>query len=937
MNYDSEQIDQIDEDADLAKERSTVVQKSRIQCYNCKEHGHVVRECQKPKRAKDAAYHREKMLLYAVDSGPIFDKEPDQKVQNDDYYDVFAIELDMNYDSEQTDQNDEDADLAKEHADLAKERELLASLIEILKCEINDTKNRNTLLERSNKVLVEKLKSKIEDFKNKNKSLTEANNKLSKENDLLYADFKKSKAELKRRDSIEYATEMELACAKVREMKNKLSTDQDTISILKQQKDAQIKLYKSREDKEIKKVIDLENKSRCLKEEMVADLRYFNSLEFEVDSLRSQLETQKTQFSNEIDRLSREYYYDDHINAILGVYTKLDKDLKAQLQDKGIVIRVIPTTSVSRPQPKSNPQGDRVLDNNSRGKKLEVEKRRRNIKLPKNKTSVTDSLNAKTLTVKFVSAIFWERSNFGNDQIAPILGYGDLVQGATMIKRVYYVEGLNHNLFFVGQFCDADLEVAFRKSTCFIYDLKGNDLLTASSSQAWLWHRRLSYLNFDTINLLSKNDIVVGLPKLKFIKDYLCSSLEDHRRSVKLSKNKTSVIACNDSLNAKTLNVKSVSAMCDKCMLINKHDMCVLKSVAKPVKETVDSESNKKPRNNVRKLYERLRKIYKWSYIKFTPSGYMWKPKSPTGNVNPNVSLPIDNVSQTANVLKTKTSREVSGNIKFGNDQIAPILGYGDLVQGAVTIKRVYYAEGLNHNLFSVSQFCDADLEVAFRKSTCFIRDLKGNDLLIASINGKRYVLVIVDDYSRYTWTHFLRSKDETPEVLIDFLRLVQRGLQAQVRIPIKIELTLEQSQQGVSYDVLMIEEKIKNTKGVRLRRLEERKERKKCLQEVRNTKANAGVEEEVCFLSLFEVNLRVEKRMWELGLIKWLDQGCGGYIVWNKWNKKYNKYKDNTLCKGMLVGILRMRFGDYLVKDYVSGGLKMKMKNMKIRMKSKD
>nr|GFA97200.1 hypothetical protein [Tanacetum cinerariifolium] len=68
--------------------------------------------------------------------------------------------------------------------------------------------------------------------------------------------------------------------------------------------------------------------------------------------------------------------------------------------------------------------------------------------------------------------------------------------------------------------------------------------------------------------------------------------------------------------------------------------------------------------------------------------------------------------------------------VKFGNDQIAPILGYGDLVQGAVTIKRVYYVEGLNHNLFSVGQFCDADLEVAFRKSTCYIRDLKGNDLL---------------------------------------------------------------------------------------------------------------------------------------------------------------------------------------------------------------
>ncbi|GKG30049.1 integrase, catalytic region, zinc finger, CCHC-type containing protein, partial [Tanacetum coccineum] len=86
----------------------------------------------------------------------------------------------------------------------------------------------------------------------------------------------------------------------------------------------------------------------------------------------------------------------------------------------------------------------------------------------------------------------------------------------------FYVKGLNHNLFCVGQFCDADLKVAFRKSICYIRDLKGNDLLSgsrgtylysitlqdtstpnpiflmakASSSQAWLWHRRLSHLNF---------------------------------------------------------------------------------------------------------------------------------------------------------------------------------------------------------------------------------------------------------------------------------------------------------------------------------------------------------------------------------------------------------------------------------------------------------
>nr|GEV98081.1 hypothetical protein [Tanacetum cinerariifolium] len=72
---------------------SSMVYKSGIQCYNCKEYRHVARECQKPKRVKDAAYHWEKMLLCKQEeAGPIFDTEPEQKVQNDDHYDVFAIE-----------------------------------------------------------------------------------------------------------------------------------------------------------------------------------------------------------------------------------------------------------------------------------------------------------------------------------------------------------------------------------------------------------------------------------------------------------------------------------------------------------------------------------------------------------------------------------------------------------------------------------------------------------------------------------------------------------------------------------------------------------------------------------------------------------------------------------------------------------------------------
>nr|GEX23321.1 integrase, catalytic region, zinc finger, CCHC-type, peptidase aspartic, catalytic [Tanacetum cinerariifolium] len=292
--------------------------------------------------------------------------------------------------------------------------------------------------------------------------------------------------------------------------------------------------------------------------------------------------------------------------------------------------------------------------------------------------------------------------------------------------------------------------------------------------------------------------------------------VEDHRRNVKFSKNKTSVTTCNESLNAKTMNVNFVCVICGKYVLNNKHDMCVLhyrngvssrtkmpmavpistrqpkrtvnQFVAKALRKTVASEStNQKPRHTTRKLNEHVSKTCSWWYPTFTPPGYKWKLKSQIGNVNPNVSMPLGNASRTANILEPMTPRhstvsnttlysnsfvarrdnpiivdsgcskhmtgnlklltnfveQFRGTVKFRNDQIEPILGYGDLVQGTVTIKRVYYVKRLNHNLFSVDQFCDAGLEVAFRKSTCYIRDLKGSDLLTGSHGTYLYSITL--------------------------------------------------------------------------------------------------------------------------------------------------------------------------------------------------
>nr|GEU43423.1 putative reverse transcriptase domain-containing protein [Tanacetum cinerariifolium] len=155
--------------------------------------------------------------------------------------------------------------------------------------------------------------------------------------------------------------------------------------------------------------------------------------------------------------------------------------------------------------------------------------------------------------------IFIGTVRFRNDYFGAIIGYRDYVLGNNVISRVYYVEGLGHNLFSVGQFCDSDLEVAFRKHTCFVRDLDGFNLIKgiygsnlytisvedmmrsspicllskASKNKSWLLHRYLNHLNFSNINNLAQKDLVRGLPRLKFEKDHLCSAcqLEKSRKA----------------------------------------------------------------------------------------------------------------------------------------------------------------------------------------------------------------------------------------------------------------------------------------------------------------------------------------------------------------------------------------------------------------------
>nr|GEW80777.1 retrovirus-related Pol polyprotein from transposon TNT 1-94 [Tanacetum cinerariifolium] len=161
-----------------------------------------------------------------------------------------------------------------------------------------------------------------------------------------------------------------------------------------------------------------------------------------------------------------------------------------------------------------------------------------------------------TRNLKLLINFIWKflgTVRFGNDHVAAILGFSDLQWGNILIIEVYFIERLGHNLFLVGQFCDSDLKVALRRNTCFVRNLKGVDLLKgnrtinlhtvnlhemasaspiclmarATSTKSWLWHQRLSHLNFDTIIDLAKNDLVTGLPKFKYHKEHLCPSREN--------------------------------------------------------------------------------------------------------------------------------------------------------------------------------------------------------------------------------------------------------------------------------------------------------------------------------------------------------------------------------------------------------------------------
>ncbi|GJX47123.1 integrase, catalytic region, zinc finger, CCHC-type containing protein [Tanacetum coccineum] len=337
------------------------------------------------------------------------------------------------------------------------------------------------------------------------------------------------------------------------------------------------------------------------------------------------------------------------------------------------------------------------------------------------------------------------------------------------------------------------------------------------------------------------------------------NKVEANSRTVKSSlKNKNYVVEPNGTANVQhsKLNANSelLCVKCNGCMLSDNHDLCVLNFI-NDVNARVKSKSVKK--SSKRKVWKPTGKV-------FTNIGYTWRPTGRSFTIVGN-ACPLTRITTTAEVsLRKPTALEIDtpkpvvtlvysrkprksktnvpvvqvvlwyldsgcfkhmtgdrsqltnfvnkflGTVKFGNDHMAKILGYGDYHIWNVTISKVYYMEGLGHNLFSVRHGLVRGLpKLKFEKDHLCLACAMGKSkkkphkpksedinqeklyllhmnlcglMHVASVNGKKYILITVDDYSRFTWVKCLRSKDEAPYFIIKFLKMIQVRLKALVR-----------------------------------------------------------------------------------------------------------------------------------------------------------
>ncbi|GJY25570.1 integrase, catalytic region, zinc finger, CCHC-type containing protein [Tanacetum coccineum] len=248
------------------------------------------------------------------------------------------------------------------------------------------------------------------------------------------------------------------------------------------------------------------------------------------------------------------------------------------------------------------------------------------------------------------------------------------------------------------------------------------------------------------------------------------NKVEAYTRKVKSSlKNKDHVVAPKGTAHVQRSKLNANSELkyvkCNGCMLSDNHDLCVLDYINNVNAHAKSKSAKKQKREKITTTTEvPLRKPVVLDNETSNPAVtlvYSRKPRKSKTNVPVSKSKVVQIVLW---YLDSGCSKHMTGDryqltnyinkflgtVKFENDHMAKILGYDDYQIGNVMISRVYYVEGLGYNLFSVGQFCDSNLEVAFCQHTCFIRNLEGDDLLIGSRGNNLYTLSLRDMMASY-------------------------------------------------------------------------------------------------------------------------------------------------------------------------------------------
>nr|GEV97229.1 integrase, catalytic region, zinc finger, CCHC-type, peptidase aspartic, catalytic [Tanacetum cinerariifolium] len=215
----------------------------------------------------------------------------------------------------------------------------------------------------------------------------------------------------------------------------------------------------------------------------------------------------------------------------------------------------------------------------------------------------------------------------------------------------------------------------------------------------------------------TKNDRVPSVSTSSFNKNKGVE-VEEHHRNLLLSKNKKhmSSVCNNIKLDSQNVISKVVYAMCKQCLISVNHDVCLRNYVN-------DKTSRVNQRVNLTALMVIMHVLLTIWNLKSNGSKHM------TGNLK----------------LLINFVWKFMGTVCFENDHVAAILGFGNLQCGNILITRVYFVDRLGHNLFSVGQFCDSDLEVSFRRNTCFIRNLEGVNLLKGNRTTNLYTINLHD------------------------------------------------------------------------------------------------------------------------------------------------------------------------------------------------